>query len=368
MPEYLSPVVYVEEVDTGSKPIEGVPTSTRSGIWLVVASTLFWLSWSLMPGVGVTDTREILERVALQRDAVWLSTVLQLISAVCFGPAVIAIGNLGRELGRPGMVWGAALLAIGAMGSAADAIFHLLAYYMTEPGMDAAALAPVMQRMQGPGLAMIAPLPIAFFVGAATLAISAARAGLVSRWNPRLHALAVAIALAAPLLGRGQLLPPRVIGLTVLALVSASLAGFGLALAPTLRPRRLGLATMALSMALGLATFIAGERTEVVVLRTQGEDGTPFETKMWVVDYAGAPWVRVANPERHWYRRLLAHPDVELVRGGHGAAYVAHPEDALATRLAVDAEFAAKYGFTDTWYGAILRRAAIPVRLDPALH
>src|SRR5436309_15354297 len=28
MPEYLAPDVYVEEVDTGSKPIEGVSTST----------------------------------------------------------------------------------------------------------------------------------------------------------------------------------------------------------------------------------------------------------------------------------------------------------------------------------------------------
>src|SRR5215471_16560553 len=28
MPEYLAPNVYVEEIDTGSKPIEGVSTST----------------------------------------------------------------------------------------------------------------------------------------------------------------------------------------------------------------------------------------------------------------------------------------------------------------------------------------------------
>ena len=28
MPEYLAPGVYVEEVDTGNKPIEGVSTST----------------------------------------------------------------------------------------------------------------------------------------------------------------------------------------------------------------------------------------------------------------------------------------------------------------------------------------------------
>src|SRR5512133_3691553 len=32
MPEYLAPGVYVEEVDTGSKPIEGVSTSTTGMI------------------------------------------------------------------------------------------------------------------------------------------------------------------------------------------------------------------------------------------------------------------------------------------------------------------------------------------------
>src|SRR5215471_5901858 len=32
MPEYLAPGVYVEEVDTGSKPIEGVSTSTAGMI------------------------------------------------------------------------------------------------------------------------------------------------------------------------------------------------------------------------------------------------------------------------------------------------------------------------------------------------
>src|SRR5215204_1958006 len=32
MPEYLAPAVYLEEVDTGSKPIEGVSTSTAGMI------------------------------------------------------------------------------------------------------------------------------------------------------------------------------------------------------------------------------------------------------------------------------------------------------------------------------------------------
>lgn len=36
MPEYLAPGVYVEEVDTGSKPIEGVSTSTSGFVGLTV--------------------------------------------------------------------------------------------------------------------------------------------------------------------------------------------------------------------------------------------------------------------------------------------------------------------------------------------
>ena len=336
-----------------------------SGVAMVAASVLFWLSWTLMPGVGVTDARQILERVALQRDAVWLSTVLQLVSAACVAPAVIALGRIGRERGRRAIVWGAVLLAIGAMGSAADAVFHLLAYYMTAPGTDVDAMLPLMAHMQGPGLALLAPMLLAFFVGAATLAVGCWRAGLVGGRNPLLHVAAVAVALSGPFVVSIDRALARVVGLGVLLLVSASLAGIGRALGPAASRGRLALTTLAILIALAVATFLAGERTEVVVLRTRDDAGAAFETKMWVVDYAGAPWVRVANPERYWYRRLLAHPDVELVRAGRAAPYVAHPDDAVATRLTVDAAFAAKYGFTDTWYGALLRRAAIPVRLDP---
>src|SRR5512138_1713978 len=111
--------------------IQAAPMATSEerlgGGWLVAASILFWISWSLMPGVGVTDTKLILEKVALQRDAVWLSTVLQLVSAACFAPPLFALARLGHARGSRALRVGAVLLAIGAMGSAADAIFHLLA-------------------------------------------------------------------------------------------------------------------------------------------------------------------------------------------------------------------------------------------------
>ena len=42
--------------------------------------------------------------------------------------------------------------------------------------------------------------------------------------------------------------------------------------------------------------WLAGEQTEVVVLRTRDDAGKELATKMWVVDVDGVTWVRVANP------------------------------------------------------------------------
>jgi hypothetical protein len=61
----------------------------------------------------------------------------------------------------------------------------------------------------------------------------------------------------------------------------------------------------------------------------------------------------------------VAHPEVELVRNGGTVARVAHLDDSLQTRRAIDRVFAAKYGLTDSWYGALLRRSPVPIRLDP---
>jgi hypothetical protein len=126
--------------------------------------------------------------------------------------------------------------------------------------------------------------------------------------------------------------------------------------------RRVLLFALLALFALGALTYIAGEQTEVVVLRTWDEGGTPFETKMWAVDRDGDVFVRVANPRRHWYLRLLAHPQVELVRGGHTLRALAEPADP-ALRAAVDASFREKYGAVDWWYGVLLRRDPVPVRL-----
>jgi len=203
------------------------------GACLVAAAILFWLAWLLMPGVGVTDTDEIFRLVRAQRGRVLASVVVQLASAVLYVPAVVGIASDARVGAARGMRRSAALLGIGALGSASDAVLHLLAYAMTKPSIDAAAVAPVMQFMQGSGLRLLAPLLLAFFAGGAWLSAAAARDGIVSRGNARLHLAALAIALLGGFLAKHDLLSGRLVGLTVLGIVVAAQVGVGTGLLRT---------------------------------------------------------------------------------------------------------------------------------------
>ncbi len=130
--------------------------------------------------------------------------------------------------------------------------------------------------------------------------------------------------------------------------------------------RRLAAILLSALVLLGLGTYLAGERTEVAVLRTYEADGTPKDTKMWVVDYDGKPYVRVGRPGRGWGERLKANPKVELTRGGGApsarvAAMVADPEAIHA----VEQAFREKYGWVDWWFGLVVRKNPDTVRLDP---
>jgi hypothetical protein len=133
-----------------------------------------------------------------------------------------------------------------------------------------------------------------------------------------------------------------------------------------MRARRVALAVL-LVLALGAAaTYVAGERVEVAVLRTVDADGTAHATKLWVVDHDGVPWVRVADPRRQWFQRLSRDPRAELVRNGVTQVVNARPQDDAEARAIIDRRFREKYGAVDWWYGVLLRRNPVPVRLDPA--
>ncbi len=114
-----------------------------------------------------------------------------------------------------------------------------------------------------------------------------------------------------------------------------------------------------------VGTYLAGEQTEIALLHTRDEAGAEFTTKLWVVDLGDVTWVRVANPRRAWYRRLLANPLVGFERGGRVETRLAIPDASPEARLAVDEAFAAKYGLVDRWYGLLARDGAVPIRLVP---
>jgi hypothetical protein len=114
-----------------------------------------------------------------------------------------------------------------------------------------------------------------------------------------------------------------------------------------------------------LGTYLAGEQGEVAVVHTRDERGAEFTTKVWIVDLGDVSWIRVAKPDRDWYQRLLAQPRVEIERGGRIASVLAIPDLSREAALAVDQAFAEKYGLVDRWYGLLVRKGAVPIRLVP---
>ncbi len=200
------------------------------GACLIGAAVLFWVSWLLMPGVGVTDAAQILTLVGPHRHRVAVSAAVQLFSAVLYVPALLGVVALPPLGGRPGIRRGAGVLLVGAMGSAADAVFHLLAFAMTAPGLAPEPLVPVMRFMQGPGLLMVAPLIVAFFVGSVWLSVALTRADVVPGWHPWLYGVALAVVAGGAALASAGVIAPRTVGLSMLAVISAAQCHLGIGL------------------------------------------------------------------------------------------------------------------------------------------
>ena len=83
----------------------------------------------------------------------------------------------------------------------------------------------------------------------------------------------------------------------------------------------------AVPLSLVLAAILALiEQGETVVLRTFDERGQVEETRLWVVDFEGSPWLGAGGGEtRRWYQRLSAVPEVEVVRQNVAECFRAEP-------------------------------------------
>jgi hypothetical protein len=131
------------------------------------------------------------------------------------------------------------------------------------------------------------------------------------------------------------------------------------------RARRTLLVLAALALAYPLlhwALIEAGR--EVIVLRTEGDDGRWLETRLWIVDDGGAAWLH-GDRESPWQRNLAARPTVEVVRAGRTQRFRATRVPGPHPRLHV--LLREKYGIADVWVRLVGadRATTMPVRLDP---
>ena len=123
-----------------------------------------------------------------------------------------------------------------------------------------------------------------------------------------------------------------------------------------------------LTAAIFLLQMIASESGEVVVVHTQDDTGAEVTTRLWVVDYDQAQWLRVGADGSRWYSRMRAEPLVQVERAGNLAAYQAVPTPTQSDT--VNALMQKKYGWRDSLMGWLVggREGSIPIRLEPVAH
>jgi hypothetical protein len=187
---------------------------------LAVGAILLWIAWALMPDAATNDAAHILKAVAAARANVRASAILQLV-----GAALLAVGLAAEATPERRTRAGAVALLLGAVGMAADAVYHQLAFEMTAPDVVSSAVLPVMTRMQTVELRPLMPLLVLFLVGAVVLGAQRARRRIGPPW---VAGLLVVPALTIPLgVASVRVLgaPRRIVTLVNLALICAGLVG-----------------------------------------------------------------------------------------------------------------------------------------------
>jgi len=127
---------------------------------------------------------------------------------------------------------------------------------------------------------------------------------------------------------------------------------------------RLVVGSIVVLLGIGALEIVAAESGEVVVLKTTDAAGATHETRLWIVDDGGQPWLRAGSDAAGWYRLLVERPEVEVVRGDATLAVHAVPE--VAARARVNELMRAKYGWADAYIALLFGRDdAVPIRLEP---
>ena len=116
----------------------------------------------------------------------------------------------------------------------------------------------------------------------------------------------------------------------------------------------------------GLVLIMSELGGEVVTLHTQTAGGGEKRTHLWVVDDAGAAWLRAGMSGSGWLARLERNPNVLVERGGRLLRFRAVPVREPKARDRIHALMREKYGTADRLVGVLRDPAqSVPVRLEP---
>ena len=116
----------------------------------------------------------------------------------------------------------------------------------------------------------------------------------------------------------------------------------------------------------GLVLIMSELGGEVVTLHTRTAGGGEKRTHLWVVDDAGAAWLRAGMSSSGWLARIDRNANVLVERAGRLIRFRAVPVSEPKTRDRIHVLMRAKYGTADKLVGVLRDPAqSVPVRLEP---
>ena len=130
--------------------------------------------------------------------------------------------------------------------------------------------------------------------------------------------------------------------------------------------KRIALVLVAVVVGLAGLYIAMAERVEVVVLHSHGADGD-HETRLWIVDDAGAAWLRTGATNATWLPRIRRNTEVRVERGGAAHDYTAVVLEDPATVARINQLSLEKYGWSEEMLRSMGSEPGgqVAIRLDP---
>ena len=155
---------------------------TATGL-AVIGFPLAGLSAALIDSHEGTDTpaAELYEIAAAHSDAIFVSALVFMLSAVLTVPAAFGLMSAVRDRGTTLARIGAAFMTLGAFGHMGFATWQIMITRVPADA-DRPAMLAYLERQNGATTAVLLPLLLSIVVGVVLMVIALYRAGLVPRW------------------------------------------------------------------------------------------------------------------------------------------------------------------------------------------